>query len=93
MVIVLAIGFSALAFVGVWLKRRYDAKRPNLWHGDGAGASNSGVFSQRSSGVISPPPPSWGANSVPMQQRDAPAAPPPDVMPKAYGNPSRLQRF
>lgn len=34
MLIILAIGFSALAAAAVWLKKRLDAKQPNLYHGD-----------------------------------------------------------
>ncbi|EKV09793.1 Integral membrane protein [Penicillium digitatum] len=36
MLIVLAIGFSLIAVLGVRFKRRYDAKRPNLYHGGGS---------------------------------------------------------
>ncbi|KAJ5790918.1 uncharacterized protein N7518_007929 [Penicillium psychrosexuale] len=36
MLIVLVIGFSTIAVLGVWFKRRYDAKRPNLYHGGGS---------------------------------------------------------
>ncbi|KAK9853435.1 hypothetical protein MYU51_006539 [Penicillium brevicompactum] len=38
MLIVLVIGFSAIGAAGVWYKRRYDAKRPNLYHGGSSGA-------------------------------------------------------
>ncbi|CAG7930466.1 unnamed protein product [Penicillium olsonii] len=38
MLIVLLIGFSIIGAVGVWFKRRYDAKRPNLYHGGSTGA-------------------------------------------------------
>lgn len=38
MLIVLLIGFSLIGAFGVWLKRRYDAKRPNLYHGGSSGA-------------------------------------------------------
>jgi hypothetical protein len=34
MIIILAVGLTAIALVGMWLKRRYDAKRPGLYHGD-----------------------------------------------------------
>ncbi|CAI7651189.1 unnamed protein product [Penicillium glandicola] len=63
MLIVLVIGFSAIAVVGVWLKRRHDAKRPNLYHG-----SSSGVL-----GTDSPPAPrdaAWGPAPVPVQSRE-----------------------
>ncbi|KAF7586418.1 hypothetical protein BBP40_008925 [Aspergillus hancockii] len=45
MVIVLIVGFGALAVLGVWLKRRHDAKYPNLYHA-GSG-SNSGLLFNR----------------------------------------------
>lgn len=38
MLIVLVIAFSLIGAFGVWLKRRYDARRPNLYHGDSSGA-------------------------------------------------------
>ncbi|KAE8368872.1 hypothetical protein BDV27DRAFT_121791 [Aspergillus caelatus] len=49
MVIVLAVGFTAIAIVGVWLKRRHDAKYPNLYHaGSGSNSgSNSGLLYNR----------------------------------------------
>ncbi|GAB1191852.1 hypothetical protein BDV32DRAFT_115757 [Aspergillus pseudonomiae] len=49
MVIVLAVGFTAIAVVGVWLKRRHDAKYPNLYHaGSGSNSgSNSGLLYSR----------------------------------------------
>ncbi|KAE8552739.1 hypothetical protein EYB25_004118 [Talaromyces marneffei] len=34
MIIVLAVGFSVLAAVAVWLKKRFDARQPGLYHGD-----------------------------------------------------------
>lgn len=34
MLIILVIGFSALAAAAVWLKKRLDARQPNLYHGD-----------------------------------------------------------
>ncbi|KAJ0422194.1 hypothetical protein BJY00DRAFT_280392 [Aspergillus carlsbadensis] len=53
MVIVLVIGFSLIAAVGIWLKKRHDAKHPNLYHGHES-ASGSKVFSNRN--VDSPVP-------------------------------------
>ncbi|KAL2801877.1 hypothetical protein BJX63DRAFT_146157 [Aspergillus granulosus] len=44
MVIVLVIGFSIIAAVGIWLKKRHDAKYPNLYHGHDSG---SRVFGSR----------------------------------------------
>ncbi|OQE25885.1 hypothetical protein PENFLA_c008G03527 [Penicillium flavigenum] len=60
MLIVLVIGFSVIAVVGVWLKRRHDAKRSNLYHG-----GSSGLLS-----TASPPAPrdaAWGAPPLPVQ--------------------------
>lgn len=46
MLIILVIGFSALAAAAVWLKKRLDARQPNLYHGDdrnnGGGGSGGG---------------------------------------------------
>ncbi|KAL2868776.1 uncharacterized protein BJX67DRAFT_36965 [Aspergillus lucknowensis] len=47
MVIVLVLGFTTLAILGVWLKRRHDAKHPNLYHAAAAGAGDSRVFANR----------------------------------------------
>jgi hypothetical protein len=74
MLIVLAIGFSAIAAGGIWLKRRYDAKRPGLYHGGSAAASSSGVLggnpvSNSNSGVLSPPPPAWASSTGPNQSQ------------------------
>ncbi|KAJ5167615.1 uncharacterized protein N7482_003209 [Penicillium canariense] len=70
MLIVLAIGFSALAAGGVWLKRRYDAKRPGLYHGGSAMGSSSGVLRRNSnSGVLSPPSAAWASPAVPGQSQ------------------------
>lgn len=58
MVVVLIVGFSALAALGVWLKRRHDAKYPGLYHAAATGAaSDSGIFrpGQGPSPVPSPP--------------------------------------
>jgi hypothetical protein len=47
MLIILAIGFTALALGAIWLKKRFDAKQPHLYHGndrtdDGAPNGTSG---------------------------------------------------
>lgn len=73
MLIVLAIGFSAIAAGGIWLKRRYDAKRPGLYHG-GSAAGSSGVLSgnpvsNSNSGILSPPPPAWASSTGPNQSQ------------------------
>ncbi|KAJ9488147.1 hypothetical protein VN97_g5139 [Penicillium thymicola] len=61
MIIVLVIGFTAIAVLGVWLKRRYEAKRPNLYHG-----GSSSLLSTASPPV--PPNAAWsGAPPVPVQ--------------------------
>ncbi|PKX89807.1 uncharacterized protein P174DRAFT_424980 [Aspergillus novofumigatus IBT 16806] len=46
MVIVLLIAFSIIAAVATWLKKRHDAKYPNLYHGVGGSGSGteSGLF-------------------------------------------------
>ncbi|KAJ5104196.1 Integral membrane protein [Penicillium argentinense] len=60
MLIVLVVGFTILTILGVWFKRRYEAKRPGLYGGPN-GASSSGALGplQPGSGVLSPPPASW----------------------------------
>jgi hypothetical protein len=60
MLIVIVIGFSIIAVAGVYFKRRYDAKRPTLYHG-----GSTGAFS-----TSSPPAPrdsTWGPAPVPGQ--------------------------
>ncbi|GAQ11607.1 hypothetical protein ALT_8928 [Aspergillus lentulus] len=49
MVIVLIIAFSIIAAVATWLKKRHDAKYPNLYHGVGGSGSGteSGLFAGR----------------------------------------------
>src|ERR1700730_14121387 len=48
MVVILIVGFSLIAVVGIWLKRRYDAKHQNLYHGDDSGLGQpSGVIRAR----------------------------------------------
>lgn len=67
MVIVLAVGFSLLAVVGVYLKRRYDAKHiPYMVANPSPGFSNS-------AGIL-PPAPAAGSSSMvpgPRQSRSA----------------------
>ncbi|KAJ5623865.1 hypothetical protein N7510_000174 [Penicillium lagena] len=96
MVIVLIIGFSALAVGGVFLKRRYDAKRPNLYHG---GNNNSSMLYDRNSGVLSPAPGSigpggspWSASPAPGQSRGGSRADVPMGAPSPNGR-SRLQKM
>ncbi|KAF3387711.1 hypothetical protein F1880_001372 [Penicillium rolfsii] len=74
MLIVLAIGFSAIAAGGLWLKRRYDAKRPGLYHGGSTAASSLGglggnSLSNSNSGVLSPSPPAWASSRGPNQSQ------------------------
>ncbi|EAW08540.1 uncharacterized protein ACLA_032760 [Aspergillus clavatus NRRL 1] len=45
MVIVLIVAFSVIAAVGVWVKKRHDAKHPNLYHGVAGSGSGSGTGS------------------------------------------------
>ncbi|KAJ5502576.1 hypothetical protein N7463_005450 [Penicillium fimorum] len=63
MLIVLVIGFTIIAVLGVWFKRRYEAKRPHLY---GGGSSSSGIL------AASPPAPrdaAWGPGSAPLPVR------------------------
>jgi hypothetical protein len=53
MVIVLAVGFTAIAIVGVWLKRRHDKKHPNLYHATQS-ASDSRIFQNRNPETLVP---------------------------------------
>ncbi|KAJ5194302.1 hypothetical protein N7491_001639 [Penicillium cf. griseofulvum] len=58
MLIVLVIGFTIIAVLGVWFKRRYEAKRPNLY-----GGGSSGMLS------AAPPPPgdaAWDSGPAPL---------------------------
>ncbi|KAJ5143276.1 Integral membrane protein [Penicillium bovifimosum] len=60
MLIVIVIGFSIIAVAGVYFKRRYDAKRPNLYHAGSTSALSAS----------SPPAPrdsTWGPAPVPGQ--------------------------
>lgn len=90
MAIALAVGFALIALGGVYFKRRHDAKRPNLYHGDNAGTSGTG-WSQRGSGVIRSPPPAWAPSPTPMLTRGGRSASQVNVEPKGY--PSRLSKF
>lgn len=47
MVVVLIIGFLALAFGGIWLKKRLDARHPGLYHGDDRAHNSSNNNSTR----------------------------------------------
>ncbi|KAL1852310.1 hypothetical protein Plec18170_006038 [Paecilomyces lecythidis] len=60
MIIILAIGLTAIALGGMWLKRRYDAKRPGLYHGDTSTAE----------GAV-PPPDAEGAPGIPYAKAEA----------------------
>ncbi|KKA21758.1 Integral membrane protein [Rasamsonia emersonii CBS 393.64] len=42
MLIVLFIGFTTIAIVGMWLKRRYDDKHQGLYHGEDSGLGQPG---------------------------------------------------
>ncbi|KAJ6087764.1 hypothetical protein N7467_006678 [Penicillium canescens] len=63
MLIVLVIGFGIIAALGVWFKRRYDAKRPNLYHG-----GSSGVLSTASP-PSGPRDAAWEPAPMPVQGR------------------------
>lgn len=64
MLIVLVIGFTILAILGVWLKRRYEAKRPNLYAGPGAASSSGALGKPAPGGVMTPPPQVWAQPPV-----------------------------
>ncbi|KAL4779560.1 hypothetical protein BJX76DRAFT_75763 [Aspergillus varians] len=53
MIVILAVGFTSIAFIGMWLKRRHDRKHPNLYHA-APGASDSRVFQARNNDPIAP---------------------------------------
>lgn len=40
MLVVLAVGFGALAALGTWYKKRHDARQPGLYHGNDSSKSN-----------------------------------------------------
>ncbi|KAJ5115351.1 hypothetical protein NUU61_001110 [Penicillium alfredii] len=52
MLIVIFVGFGIIAALGVWLKRRHDAKRAGLYQAGSTATSSSDVF--RRSGMLSP---------------------------------------
>ncbi|QKX54736.1 uncharacterized protein TRUGW13939_01825 [Talaromyces rugulosus] len=47
MIVVLIIGFIALAFGGMWLKKRLDERHPGLYHGDDSAPNGSNNNSTR----------------------------------------------
>lgn len=57
MVIVLIIGFTIITVLGVWLKRRHDAKYPSLYHAAGAGSTDSGLLFNRGPNATPSPAP------------------------------------
>ena len=99
MIIVLAIGFTIIGVGGTYLKRRYDAKNPGLYHGRDNVGSNSGIFS-RTAQTGSPAPDVAGPGQfmVPSASRQVNldtvpegAIAPRDDVPRTR-TPSRLQR-
>lgn len=75
MVIVLIIGFTIITLLGVWLKRRHDAKYPSLYHAAGTGSTDSGLLFNRAPNATPSPAPgqpgplpgAWAANQPPGQ--------------------------
>ncbi|KAF9882789.1 hypothetical protein FE257_005157 [Aspergillus nanangensis] len=65
MVIVLIVGFALIAVLGVWLKRRHDAKYPNLYHSASGSANNSGLLFARQNN-LAPPPVAWASKASPQ---------------------------
>lgn len=92
MVVILIVGFSALAALGVWLKRRHDAKYPGLYHAAATGASDSGILrpGQGPSPVPSPPV-AWMAGQDPSTS-GASSSSRTDVVPPKSGPSGRLQK-
>jgi hypothetical protein len=82
MVIILIVGFSLLAVIGIWAKRRYDAKHSNLYHGDDSGVVQPSGALQARGGSLSRRSPaagfffSSGANSEASNGNGLQDAPP-----------------
>lgn len=88
MVIVLVFGFGIIAIVGVWLKRRYEAKRPALYpaagNGKGRSASSGAMYPSVHSSIASKavPPPSvtqaemWGPHQSVVHPQSSHSVPP-----------------
>ncbi|KAL2815646.1 hypothetical protein BDW59DRAFT_153767 [Aspergillus cavernicola] len=96
MIVILVVGFAALAVLGVWLKRRHDAKHPHLYHA-ATGGSDSRIFANRNLDSPSPgPAPSAiaahsheSANTVSIASSSRTDDFPPSFRP---AQPSRLQK-
>ncbi|KAK1138381.1 hypothetical protein N8T08_002665 [Aspergillus melleus] len=79
MVIVLIVGFTIITVLGVWLKRRHDAKYPSLYHAAGTGSTDSGLLFNRGPNATPSPAPgqpgaapgAWAANQAPGQTQPA----------------------
>jgi hypothetical protein len=89
MVIVLIIGFALLTVLGVWLKRRHDAKYPGLYHGASGSANNSGMLFPRPNNTLAP-----GAPGAPADDSLGSSSRTDVVVPKVRASPSmsRLQK-
>jgi hypothetical protein len=83
MLIVLAVGFGSLSALGIWMKRRYDAKHQNLYHGK---TSTSGLFPSLAGDAASASAVNdqmWGPHQATAHTRGfdfAPVDDPPQVM-------------
>lgn len=91
MIIVLFVGFTTLAIVGMWLKRRYDDKHQGLYHGEdsglrqpGKGSSTGFLFgsnhnnnsnSPGASGSAISRPEMWGPHQATAHMREIDIAP------------------
>ncbi|KAJ5178717.1 hypothetical protein N7492_001927 [Penicillium capsulatum] len=73
MLIVLAVAFSIIAVLGVWLKRRYDARHAQLYPQSNS-ANASGVLGS-SAGVLTPAPVAYGTPAGPGQAQSRSLAP------------------
>ncbi|PYH99901.1 integral membrane protein [Aspergillus ellipticus CBS 707.79] len=103
MVIILAVAFSIITVVGIWLKRRHDRKYPGLYHAAATGGTDSALLAarqQETSPSPGPGPPAQGAfragrfdptvnsESIASSSRTNIAAPPT----RPSRTPSRLQK-
>lgn len=68
MLIVLVVAFTVIAVLGVWFKRRYDAKHAVFYNAGGTASSTSGVLAPNS-GVFTPTPVGYGAPPAPNQSQ------------------------
>ncbi|KAJ5902593.1 hypothetical protein N7495_003121 [Penicillium taxi] len=90
MLIVLVFGFAALAVLGAWLKRRYDAKHPGLYHAAGTGANDSNAALPNAIRIVNPGPVSWGRSAA-RAQSDLQSTTMAQVVPDSLASSSRTE--